>query len=121
MSISFANFILFFYTLLANTAYIFAGHNYPLDCPASMAANFRWTTTPAQLLAAFSGHSRLHEWQVLRSSAVDLSEPEDIPETTHPVTETGNHGRHPKLPSEPQTGIAANEIVVTTREFELPV
>ncbi|MEN8761123.1 MAG: hypothetical protein ABF290_01730, partial [Thiogranum sp.] len=59
--------------------------------------------------------------EVLRSSAVDLSEREDIPETTHPVAETGNHGRRPKLPSEPQTGMAANEIVVTTREFELPV
>jgi len=58
---------------------------------------------------------------VLRSSAVDLSEGEDIPETTHPVAETGDHGRRPKLPSEPQTGMATNEIVVTTREFELPV
>jgi len=58
---------------------------------------------------------------VLRSSAVDLSEGEDISETTHPVAETGNHGRRSKLPSEPQTGMAANEIVVTTREFELPV
>ena len=59
--------------------------------------------------------------EVLRSSAVDLSEREDIPKTTHPVAETGDHGRRPKLPSEPQTGMAANEIVVATREFELPV
>ena len=58
---------------------------------------------------------------VLRSSAVDLSEGEDISEITHPVAESGNHGWRSKLPSEPQTGIAANEIVVTTREFELPV
>jgi hypothetical protein len=58
---------------------------------------------------------------VLRSSAVDLSEGENLPETTHPVAETGNHGRRPKLPSELQTGMAANEIVVTTREFELQV
>ena len=43
---------------------------------------------------------------VLRSSAVALSEGEDIPETTNPVAETGDHGRHPKLPSEPQTGMA---------------
>ena len=58
---------------------------------------------------------------MLRSSAVDLTEGEDIPETTHPVVETGDDGRRPKLPSEPQTCMAANEIVVTTREFELPV
>ena len=58
---------------------------------------------------------------VLRSPAVDLSEGEDIPETTHPVAETRDHGRRPKLPSEPQTGMATNEIVVTTCEFELPV
>jgi len=64
----FAIFFLFFYTLLANTAWFFAGHNYPLDCPASMKANFRWTTTPAQLLAVFSGHSRLHEWQFVSHS-----------------------------------------------------
>ena len=46
---------------------------------------------------------------------------EDIPETTHPVAETGDHGRRQKLPSEPQTGMPTNEIVVTTREFELSV
>jgi hypothetical protein len=39
----------------------------------------------------------LHNDLVLRSSAVDLSEGEDIPETTRPVTETGDHGGRPKL------------------------
>ena len=60
------------------------------------------------------------DW-VLRLSAVDLSEGEDIPEPTRAVAETGDHGRRPKLPSEPQTGMAANEIVMTTYEFKLPV
>jgi hypothetical protein len=53
---------------------------------------------------------------VLRSSAVDLIEGEDIPETTHPVAETGEHGRRQKLPSEPQTGIAQiNNIQIFTK------
>jgi len=58
---------------------------------------------------------------VLCLSPVDLSEGEDILETTHPVAETGDHGWRPKLLSEPQTAMAAHEIVVTTHEFELPV
>jgi len=58
---------------------------------------------------------------VLRLSAVDLSNGEDILETTYPIPETGDHGRPPKLPSEPQTGMATNDIVMATREFELPV
>jgi len=58
---------------------------------------------------------------MLRFSAVDLSEGEDFPETIHPVAETADHGRRPKLPPEPQTGMAANEIVMTTYEFKLPV
>ncbi len=42
---------------------------------------------------------------VLRSSAVDLSEGEYILETTHPVAETGDHGRRPKLPSTAATPV----------------
>ena len=61
------------------------------------------------------------KYSVLRSSAVDLSNDEDISETTYSVLETGDHGRRPKLPPEPQTGMTTNKIVMTTREFELPV
>ena len=58
-------------------------------------------------------------FSVLRSSAVNNGE--DISETTYSVLETGGHGRRPKLPPEPQTDMTTKKIVMTPREFELPV
>lgn len=58
--------------------------------------------------------SNPQSYGVLRSSTFDLSESEDILETTHSIAESDDHGRRPKLPSEPQTCIATNEIVVAT-------
>jgi hypothetical protein len=57
---------------------------------------------------------------VLRPFTVCLRGGEDILESTRPVTEPSDHRRSPPLPPEPQTGVSTNEVVVTSRERELP-